>query len=190
MWIKKDLVACQLHKIQDKNEVTRVSDQITRAATDVQRSLRQVHRQRRTCERSWTQASFTKYKRRMRWQEIQIKPQEKQQMQREAWDKYTDRDTHVIKKYGRRPAPENTRQEWDGKSFGSNHRRRNRCKEKLEAATQTETRMWLKKELAAGQLYEIQEKNEMARASDQTTAEATDVNRSGKGVHSQRHTCD
>ena len=51
----------------------------------------------------------------------------------------TDIDTHVIKKgAGRRPAPQNTRQEWGDKSFRPNHRRSNRCKEKLEKSTQTE----------------------------------------------------
>ena len=53
--IKKELAAGQLHKIQDKNEVTRAAGE----AADVKRSLRQVHRQRHPCERSWTQASFT-----------------------------------------------------------------------------------------------------------------------------------
>ena len=93
-----------------------------------------------------------KYKTRMRWQELQVKSRAKQQMQREAWESYTDRDTHVIKKgAGRRPAPQNTRQEWDDKSFRSNHRRSNRCKEKLKTSTQTEPHMRFKKKLVVGQ---------------------------------------
>ena len=56
--------------------------------------------------------------------------------------KYTDTGTHVIKKgAGRRPAPQNRRQEWDDRSFRPNHRRSNRCKERLETSTQTETHM-------------------------------------------------
>ena len=87
----------------------------------------------------------------------------------------------MIKKgAGRRPAPQNTGQEWDDKSFRPNHGRSNRCKEKLETSTRTEAHMSLKKE---------QDKNEVARASDQTTGEATDVKRSLRQVHRQRHTC-
>ena len=97
----------------------------------------------------------------------------------------------MIKKgAGRRPAPQNTRQESDDKRFRSNYRRRNRCKEQLATATQTETHMWLQKGLAAGKLHKIQNKNEMTRASDQTTGEATDVTRGLRQVHMQSHTCD
>ena len=85
----------------------------------------------------------------------------------------------MIKKgAGRRPAPQNTRQERDDESFRPNHGRSIRCKERLETSTQTETHMRLKKELVAGHLHEIQDKNGMTRASDQTTGEATDVKRS------------
>ena len=103
----------------------------------------------------------------MGWQELQTKPEEKQQMQKEAWDKYTDRDTHVIKKgTGRRPAPQNTRQEWDDKSFRPNHKRSNRCKGNLEIMWLKGS--WLKKELAAGQLHEIQDKNDKSLRSNHT----------------------
>ena len=203
MWLQKGLAAGKLHKIQNKNEMTRASDQTTGEATDVTRGLRQVHMQSHTCDykstrQEWDDKSFRlNHGRRSRCKEkleTATKTEThiwlKKGLAREASAKYTDRDTHVISKWaGRRPAPQHTRQEWDDEGFRSNHGSSNRCKKKLERSPDRATHV-IKKGAGGRPHHKIQDKNEMTRASDQTTGEATDVKRSLRQVHRQRHTCD
>ena len=75
--------------MQDKDEVRRASDRTTGEATDVTRTLREVHGQRHTLQKRQDKNEMTR---------ASDKPQEKQQLQREASAMYTDRDTHLISK--------------------------------------------------------------------------------------------